>query len=447
MPPLPASTSGPARSDEVLGARAAAGTDRILGRLGIRGRLFGLALALALLGGVCVTFATTGLVSQKGKVQSVDTTFKNFRTERNAYEGWLTADDQMNMYAALAILNDPHQHALANTTWGQVVQGHAQALSALNWLVTSADTPAVRNAARSTLTDLNSYYSYTMQMHQAALAGQPQKAVRLVTVSNAPASNKTQADFNNMGQVLTTQAAEINSQARSAASSSISLVIIVAVISVLLAIAITVLLARSIIRPLDEITGAAEQLAEGDLDVSVPPEGEDEIGRLAGAFQRSAAYLGEMAGAAGRVADGDLTVRVNPRSERDVLGQAFARMRTTLAATIENIARSSDSVGSASSEMAQSSQQAGMAVGEIANAVGSVAAGAETQVRSLEQARTVTAQVAAASQASAAEADETATVARQARDVAEQGAEAVRRASEAMRAVHESSSEITERMR
>ncbi|MGH2877607.1 MAG: HAMP domain-containing protein, partial [Solirubrobacteraceae bacterium] len=303
MPPLPASTSGPARSDEVLGARAAAGTDRILGRLGIRGRLFGLALALALLGGVCVTFATTGLVSQKGKVQSVDTTFKNFRTERNAYEGWLTADDQMNMYAALEILNDPHRQKLATATWNQLVQGHAEALSSLHRLIAHGVTPEIRSQARSTLTDVNGYYSYTMQMHQAVLAGQLEKAVRLVTVSNASASNKTQGDFDRMGQVLTTQAAQINSQARSAASSSISLVIIVAVISVLLAIAITVLLARSIIRPLDGITGAAEQLAEGDIDVSVPAEGEDEIGRLAGAFRRSVDYLSEMAGAAGQVAD------------------------------------------------------------------------------------------------------------------------------------------------
>ena len=195
------------------------------------------------------------------------------------------------------------------------------------------------------------------------------------------------------------------------------------------------------------MTAAAEQIAQGDLDVDVSSDSEDEIGRLANAFSDSVAYLSEMARAAEHVADGNLTIDVKPRSERDVLGNAFFRMRAKLAATIDDIARSSNTVGAASSQMAQTSQQAGMAVGEIANAVGSVAAGAETQVRSLEQARSVTEQVAAASQASAADADETATAARHARAVAEEGATAVRRASEAMRAVQQSSAEITASIR
>jgi len=426
---------------------APSGLRRILSRLGVRGRLFAMAIALVGLGAVCVVVATSGLIGQKGKVHQVDSTFKTFRAERDAYEGWLTADDQMNMYAALAVLKDPSQRQLANVTWGQVVQGHAQAIAALRWLIAHASDPAVRSSAQSTLSDLDQYYGFTLRMHAAVLKGNPRLAVRLVTVNNAPSSNKTQADFDAMGKALAAAAARINSQADAAASSSEQLVIIVALITIVLSVLITLWLARSITRPLGEITAAAERIAEGDLDVSVHADGEDEIGRLATAFGNSVAYLGEMAGAADRIADGDLAATVTPRSPRDVLGQAFARMREKLSTTIENIARSSESVGAASTEMAQSSHQAGMAVGEIANAVGSVAAGAESQVRSLEQAREVTAQVAAASEASAADADETANAARQARSVAEEGAAAVRRASEAMQAVHASSTEITERMR
>ena len=426
---------------------APSGLRRTLSRLGVRGRLFAMAIALVGLGAVCVVVATTGLIGQKGKVHEVNATFKTFQTERNAYEGWLTADDQMNMYAALAVLQDPSQRQLANVTWNQVVVGHAQSVAALRWLIARASTPSVRTHAQSTLTDLTQYYGFTLRMHAAVLRGNPRLAVRLVTVTNAPASNKTQADFDAMGKTLSAAAATINGQADSAASSSEQLVVIVALITIVLSILITLWLARSITRPLGEITAAAEKIAEGDLNVTVRADTDDEIGRLATAFSNSVDYLGEMAGAADRIADGDLAVTVTPRSTRDVLGQAFARMRDRLSATIENIARNSESVGAASTEMAQSSQQAGMAVGEIANAVGSVAAGAETQVRSLEQARQITAQVAAASEASAADADETATAAREARSVAEEGAAAVRRASEAMQAVQASSTEITERMR
>ena len=427
--------------------RTAAGLGRALSRLGVRGRLFGLAIAVALLGGLCTLVATSGLVAQKGKVHSVDTVFRTFSTERDAYEGWLTADDQMNMYAALAVLRDPTQRQLANVTWGQVVSGHQQATTSLRWLIANASSPAARTKAQATLRDLTAYYSFTLKMHAAVLAGNPRLAVRLVTVNNAPASNQTQADFDAMGKALTADAARINAQANSAASSSEALVLIVAAVAILLAIAITLWLARSIILPLREMTDAAEKIADGDLAVDIHADTDDELGRLAGSFRRSVAYLNEMAGAAEQVADGDLSVTVTPRSDRDVLGGAFQRMRARLASTIEDIAHSSDSVGSASSEMAQSSQQAGMAVGEIANAVGSVAAGAETQVRSLEQARVVSGQMASASEASAVDAEETANAARHARTVAESGASSVRRASDAMQAVRDSSSEITERMR
>jgi methyl-accepting chemotaxis protein len=426
---------------------ARASLRHLLSRLGVRGRLFGLAIALTTLGGICVLVATSGLISQKGKVHSVDTVFKEFSAERDAYEGWLTADDQMNMYAALEVLRDRSQRQLANVTWGQVVSGHRQAVAQLRWLAANATAAATRARAQSTLQDLNAYYGFTLQMHAAVLAGDPTRAVRLVTVNNAPASNKTQADFDDMGQTLSAAAATINRQANASASSAEQLVVIVGAVAILLAIVITLWLARSIILPLREMTEASERIAEGDLAVEIHTDSEDELGRLAGSFERSVAYLNEMASAAERVAEGDLSVTVTPRSDRDVLGGAFQRMRDKLAGTIEDIARSSDSVGSASSEMAQSSQQAGMAVGEIANAVGSVAEGAETQVRSLEQARAVTAQMAAASEASAADAEETANVAREARTVAESGATAVRRASDAMQAVRDSSSEITERMR
>jgi hypothetical protein len=171
----------------------------------VRGRLFGLAGALILLGAVCVVVATSGLIGQKGKVHAVDTTFKTFRTERDAYEGWLTADDQMNMYAALAVLQDPSQRQLANVTWNQVVQGHAQAIGALGWLIAHAANPSVRSKAQTTLADLTDYYTFTQRMHDAVLHGNPRLAVRLVTVNNAPASNRTQADFDAMGQTLSAE--------------------------------------------------------------------------------------------------------------------------------------------------------------------------------------------------------------------------------------------------
>jgi methyl-accepting chemotaxis protein len=203
-----------------------------------------------------------------------------------------------------------------------------------------------------------------------------------------------------MSQALTNDAASINGQADRQVGSAERLVLIVAAVSIVLALLITIRLAASIVTPLRRMTAAAERIAEGDLEVEVGSGSDDELGRLAAAFQASVKYLTEIANAAVRIAGGDLTGATAPKPERDVLGQAFMRMRATLASTLDDVARSSQSVGAASAEMAQSSQQTGLAVGEIADAVGSVAAGAETQVRSLEQALATTEQVTHASQTS-----------------------------------------------
>ena len=421
----------------------------ILDRLTVRARLFVLAAVLVALGAVCLLIATAGLSGQQGKVHDSNVIFTTASAERAAYEGWLTADDQMNMYAALEVLKDPSQHRLASVTWDQVVSGHAQAIKELNWLEAHAADRAIRSKARSTLTDLNVYYTFTTRMHAAAQAGRFTRAVHLVTVANAPSSNRTQADFDAMTATLERASARIKAQSSSAASSALLLVAIVAVIAVLLALGVTLLMTRSIVIPLRRLTRAAEHISEGDIAVraAVPAGTGTEIGRLARAVGASVDYLSEMAGIAEQVAGGNLAVTVQPRSERDVLGQAFARMRDRLASTIEHIARSSTAVGAASTEMAQSSQQAGMAVGEIAGAVGHVAEGAESQVRSLGQAREATAEVTSACESSAAEARETATAAGQTREISESGAAAARRASEAMLAVHRSSGEITEQMK
>jgi methyl-accepting chemotaxis protein len=444
MPDLTASL--PSSTSSELSQRPRAG---ILDRLTVRARLFTMAAVLIVLGAVCVLIAVVGLSGQKSKVHRSNVVFTNSRMERDAYEGWLTADDQMNMYAALEVLQDPTQRQLAAVTWGQVISGHAQALSALRWLSAHAADPAVRVKSRSTIADLDAYYSFTLRMHSAAQAGQFARAVRFVTVSNAPASNRTQADFDAMTALLNRQSARIKTESAAAASSSMTLVEIIAVIAVLLSLAITLILTRSIVGPLRRLTRAAERISEGDIAtrVDMPAGRETEIGRLAGAFRSSVDYLSEMAGVAEQVAAGNLAVHVQPRSERDVLGQAFARMRERLAATIESIARNSIAVGTASTEMAESSQQAGLAVGEIAGAVGNVAEGAESQVHSLGQAREATVEVASACESSAAEARETVGAAREAREISEAGAAAARRASEAILAVHRSSTEITEQMR
>jgi len=418
-----------------------------LARLSVRARLVGMVSILGALAVACVGVAVLGLNTARSKSRSSQSTFNVFRTERDAYEGWLTDDDQSNMLAALAALLDQQQLPLMRTTAAQVTQGYRQAVGNLDALIAHAPTAALRAQARHTLDDVHKYNVFTQDVLSASMNFNAHEAVSAMTVGNVSISNQTQADFDAMGAEITKRAAAITASVGTTVSNSITTVLIIAVIGVLIAIAITILMLRSITRPLAAVTAAAERIAEGDVNVEVEVSSDDEIGRMARAFRGSVEYLQRMAAAARQIAEGNLAVEVVPHSERDALGHAFAEMRTRIATMLGHISQSSDTVGSASEQMARSGEQAGQAVAEIADAVSNVAQGAETQVRALAQAKQLTEEVATASSASARDAEETAQAVRDTRELAKEGAVTVTRATDAMRAVQASSAGISETIR
>ncbi|MDQ3814671.1 MAG: HAMP domain-containing protein, partial [Armatimonadota bacterium] len=107
--------------------------------------------------------------------------------------------------------------------------------------------------------------------------------------------------------------------------------LIVGLLAVLTGLLMAMLLNRIIANPLRDISGVAEKIAAGDLNVEMPSNNRrDEVGVLAATFSRMTRSLQGMAGVAEQIADGDLQVQVKPQSDRDVLGHAFVRMTQSL---------------------------------------------------------------------------------------------------------------------
>ncbi|MGO9975666.1 MAG: HAMP domain-containing protein, partial [Solirubrobacteraceae bacterium] len=242
-------------------------------------------LALATLSVACIGIAVSGLLSAQSKSHQAAATFKVFSAERDGYEGWLSDDDQSNMYVALAALNDASQRQQMAVEWQQVPQAYQQARASMFTVRSQAPTAAIRAAAAQTLTDLAAYNVFTQRVHAAVLAGNASLAVRVMAIDNTAISNKTQADFDNIGKALTAQAATINAAVGSTVSQSITLVAVIGLVAIVIAVLITIWLIRSITRPLVQITRAAKRIAEGDVDVEVEARGDDEIGQMASAFR------------------------------------------------------------------------------------------------------------------------------------------------------------------
>jgi methyl-accepting chemotaxis protein len=217
------------------------------------------------------------------------------------------------------------------------------------------------------------------------------------------------------------------------------LIILVAILALAAAVALALIVTRSVTKPvaalggrlrslndedLEALTGGLEAVANGDLTRAVAASTEpvavtatDELGELSETFNR-----------------------MLDKTHRSV--SAYGDMRGNLGSLIGEVAGSAGTLSAASQQMASTSDEAGRAVGEIANAVGDVAQGAERQVRMVESARESAQQASVAASTSAERAQETATAAEQAREVAREGVSAAEQATGAIRQVADSSAEV-----
>lgn len=84
--------------------------------------------------------------------------------------------------------------------------------------------------------------------------------------------------------------------------------------------------AGTITRPLTYMAGAAQEVAKGNLDQIMQNRGEDEIGKLAAAFESVIESQRQVSAAAAAIAKGDLSVTVKGKSEQDMLARSINEM-------------------------------------------------------------------------------------------------------------------------
>lgn len=152
-------------------------------------------------------------------------------------------------------------------------------------------------------------------------------------------------------------AKEIFAESKKANSTATTTIILAIIISMIAAIGAGVFIASLIAAPLKEMSGFAQKIASGDLDVTVEARSKDEVGVLANAFKEMIVYLKSMAHTAEAIADSDLRNDIAPKSERDVLGNAFKKMIEGLRGIVSEMREGSDQIASASSQIAATAEQ------------------------------------------------------------------------------------------
>lgn len=138
--------------------------------------------------------------------------------------------------------------------------------------------------------------------------------------------------------------------------------------------------AAKLVKPILELNHTAQQLADGDLDVHLHIESENEIGELGESIQKTVArlkeyivYIDETAEVLAQIADGKLSIEL----KNDYVGE-FSKIKTALL----NI---SDSMNDVMKGINETSERVSVGASELASASQMIAEGAEVQAASVEE--------------------------------------------------------------
>ena len=138
---------------------------------------------------------------------------------------------------------------------------------------------------------------------------------------------------------------------------------------IIIVFVMTVLITRSITRPILEVVELAGKLSEGQNDFDVPARGNDETGMLLAAMKKMVESNGQMIAAATGIAAGDLRVRVTPRSDRDAMGKALANMIDKLTEIITEVRSGASALTVASTQVSASAQSLSQGTSQQASSV------------------------------------------------------------------------------
>ena len=228
-------------------------------------------------------------------------------------------------------------------------------------------TPALRELFNELKPIIGKRREYTQEIIELVKKNDQPAAVKRVTSREGEELMDRIEQITGKMRKVSTDLLKTRTDEENANAQSTFLTIIIGIGASVLVLSVAgFLIVRSISQPLQKITGAAERIAVGDLEVAVGANGRrDEVGVLAHAFSRMTGSLQQMARGAEEVASGNLTVAIKPQSAKDAVGNALATMVQALSSLIGQVQKSGIQVNASANEIAATAKQQQATANEI----------------------------------------------------------------------------------
>jgi methyl-accepting chemotaxis protein len=161
--------------------------------------------------------------------------------------------------------------------------------------------------------------------------------------------------------------------------------IVLGLIAIIVGVAISLMITRSIVYPLNLGVTLARRMAVGDTTMEMESVSADETGQLLTAMQEMVEANREVARMAALVAQGDLLVELKVRSDEDELSKALVDMVIKLRQVINQVRDAVENVSSGAQSMSISSEQMSQGAAEQAASAEEASASIEEMAANIRQ--------------------------------------------------------------
>ncbi|MBI1297691.1 HAMP domain-containing protein [bacterium] len=162
---------------------------------------------------------------------------------------------------------------------------------------------------------------------------------------------------------------------------------IAAALGTTITVAVIVVIYRQIVLPIRKLAAASHEMSTGNLEIEFDCQQRDEIGSLTQSLNEVLNYQRSMSVIAGQIASGDLSTAIEPRSNKDVLGNTFVQLVSSLRHFAHRLQANAVEVGQASKKLSQNAAEAEDATSQINQTIANIADGASQQAYTIEMAR------------------------------------------------------------
>ncbi|WP_321530437.1 methyl-accepting chemotaxis protein [uncultured Desulfuromonas sp.] len=150
---------------------------------------------------------------------------------------------------------------------------------------------------------------------------------------------------------------------------AVTLIVTLVILSVVAGLIATLIFVRTLTKPIIAGIGLVNKIASGDFSNRLAIKQRDEIGQMAQALNDMAKSLAQNATAAEQIAEGNLDVDVTLASPEDQLGLALQKMVSGLNDSLGQVQTASGQISSAANEIADASQALSQGATESASSL------------------------------------------------------------------------------